>query len=409
MERIAGIFQIIMILSLPAGAAYSQEEALRPGSIFREYHYNKMISPYVGVRAWKDSFYVDLNVDDLRDAAGAEVAIKYWSGHIGTSDQTFRVNQSKKYPFPQPETPGNPYCYYRTVIGNPPVTIPVGDLKEGQNRFTFFCGPQVCYGYNWPHYWLYAFTLRVFYNDSKNCARGMIKKGRETDTAFNWIGFDTETDHPDMVESVEYIGYYADYDLDGDGRLSGWHYIIDDGKWAGIIGRQYLPPYHANWNNFWVPQQAGPIKVIAKINSKNGLSYLSRPVIYNHLIQKGSRVKIYNTLSLGENFGSRIGRRMECSIRIGDDISKALSAYIILSSWSGESEDGKVHMMGINGKMLADCPGKLHDWALLRLPVPLEWLKQGENIFFIYSETDGHAFEVNVPGPSILVRFPSEE
>ena len=61
--------------------------------------------------------------------------------------------------------------------------------------------------------------------------------------------------------------------------------------------------------------------------------------------------------------------------------------------------------MGINGKMLAESPGKLHDWAFLKIPVPLQYLKTGDNKFFIYSETDGHAFEVNFPGPSILIRY----
>ena len=116
-------------------------------------------------------------------------------------------------------------------------------------------------------------------------------------------------------------------------------------------------------------------------------------------------VKMYNTLNLDENFGARIGRKKECIIQVNDDISKAISAYLVVSIWSGESDDGKIHALGINGKILAECPGKLHDWAFLRIPVPLDWLKTGDNVFFIYSETEGHALEVNYPGPSLLIRF----
>ena len=112
---------------------------------------------------------------------------------------------------------------------------------------------------------------------------------------------------------------------------------------------------------------------------------------------------------MDEYFGVRIGERKECNIPINDSLTNAVSAYLVLSSWSGESEDGEIHMVGINGKMLAESPGRLHDWAFLKIPVPIEYLKFGDNIFFIYSETDGHMFEVNYPGPAILIRYKSKD
>lgn len=68
-----------------------------------------------------------------------------------------------------------------------------------------------------------------------------------------------------------------------------------------------------------------------------------------------------------------------------------------------------MHVVGINGKVLAESPGKLHEWVLLKIPVPVEYLKYGENTFFIYSETNEHVFEVNYPGPSMLIRFSDKE
>lgn len=65
--------------------------------------------------------------------------------------------------------------------------------------------------------------------------------------------------------------------------------------------------------------------------------------------------------------------------------------------------------MGINRKKLAESPGKLHEWELLKIPLPLDYLKQGDNVFFIFSETEGHMFEVNFPGPSIQVQFSKKE
>jgi hypothetical protein len=400
------VFSFVLILNffLP-GILLSQENSLKPGSIFREYSYKKLLSPYKVEFAYNDSFYVDLNIDDLDKAIVAEIALKYWGGHSGTSDQTFRINRSGKFNFPQPKTPNNPYCYYRTVLGNPPVEVPVNLFKKGENRFTFYCGPQICYNFNWPHYWLYSFAARIYYSDSKDCVKGMIQKGLPKDTAFNLVGIKTEVDDPLKVESVEYIGCYEDYDLDGDGKQAGWHYTIDNGLWDNIIDKKYLPPYDGSWNNFWVPEQYKPIKIIAKINSENGISFLSQPIEYKGLKQKGTFVKMYNTERLDENFGVRIGTRKECNIPINDDPAKAVSAYIVLSCWSGAPDDGAIHQLGINGKVLADSPGILHDYTFLKIPVPLEYLKKGNNTFFIYSETKGHAFEVNFPGPSILIRY----
>ena len=125
-------------------------------------------------------------------------------------------------------------------------------------------------------------------------------------TASNLVGFSTGVDHPEKVESVEYIGYYEDYDLDGDGKPAGWHYTIENGKWDGIIDKEYLPPYKAAWDNFWVPQQDGIIKIVAKINSKSGISYLTQPIEYKGLKQINSVVKMYNTEKVGEYFGARV-------------------------------------------------------------------------------------------------------
>lgn len=377
-----------------------------PESVFREYSHTKRESPFKGAFDHFDSIQVALDIDDLKDAVYAEVALNFWGGHSGTSDQTFKVNGSEKINFPQPNTPGNPYCYFRCIHGNRPVKITLEMLKKGENKFTFFCGDQICYGFKWPHYWLNSFTVRVYYDkELKKCVKGTIKKWRENDVAYNGVGFNTDVDDSTLVKSVEYIGYYEDYDLDGDGNPAGWQYTVDKGVWDRIIGRQSIPPYDVTWNNNWVPQQNGPIKVMAKINSKNGLSYLTPPVEFNKLRQHNSTVKIYGTEKLDENFGVRDGRRKQCIIPITDSLTNADTAYLLLSSWSAKSEDGTVHMVGINGKLLAESPGKLHDWAFLQIPVPIEYLKSGDNTFFIYSETKGHMFEVNYPGPSLLIRY----
>ena len=400
------IFGAVAILNLTEVNIVFANESLKPESVFREYTYKKDVTPFKGDFAYYDSVKAVLNIEDLKDASSAEIALNYWGGHIGTSDQFFRINNSQKIEFPQPETPGNPYCYFRCNHGNPPVKIPLESLKKGENIFTFYCGKQICYSFNWPHYIVNSFTVRVYYKPgTKNCVIGKINKINEVETATTGIKFKTDVDDISEVESVEYIGYYEDYDLDGDGNSTGWQYRINESVWEGIIGKQTVSPYNVKWENSWVPKQSNAVKVLAKINSKNGLSYLSTPIEFAQLRQSKIVVKIYNTTKVDEYFGVRDGLRKLCKIIIPDSLTNAISAQIIVSSWSAATEDGAILLMGINRKKLAESPGKLHEWELLKIPVPLDYLKQGENIFFIYSETEGHMFEVNFPGPSILIQF----
>ncbi len=103
MIRYIQTMKIIRVaLYLPAicicltGVAFSQENGLIPGSIFREYSFNKLLTPFRGEFAFNDSFFVDVNIDDLKKAVSAEIALSYWGGHSGTSDQTFEINRSEK-------------------------------------------------------------------------------------------------------------------------------------------------------------------------------------------------------------------------------------------------------------------------------------------------------------------------
>lgn len=401
---------VILILGLSEINNVYAFESLVPGSVFREYTYKKDVSPFKGAFEYYDSVKVILNIDDLAEATHAEMAINFWGGHIGTSNQAFSINNSKKIEFPQPATSGNPYCYFRCNHGNPPAKIPLESLKKGENVFTFYCGKQICYGFNWPHYIVNSFTVRVYYKpDCKEYVKGKIVKVKEDEIVTTGIEFKTDVVDLTQVESVEYIGYYEDYDLDGDGHSAGWQYRINEGVWEGIIGKQQESPYKVKWENSWIPQQSNVVKVLAKINSKNGLSYLTPPVEFNQLRQSKTIVKMYNTTKVDEYFGVRDGLRRQCKIFIIDSLTNAISAQIIVSSWSAATEDEAVHLMGINRKKLAESPGKLHEWELLKIPVPLDYLKKGENVFFIYSETDGHMFEVNFPGPSIQIQFSKTE
>jgi hypothetical protein len=68
---------------------------------------------------------------DLTQAVRAELSVEYWGGHIGTSGQQFQVNSNGWIDLPQPvATPAAPQRFYRTLLGNNAVPIPLDRLAS---------------------------------------------------------------------------------------------------------------------------------------------------------------------------------------------------------------------------------------------------------------------------------------
>ena len=154
-----------------------------PGDVYREYTYGRwfgQVSPDATSDGAKEmrargQKRPRINIKDLDGAVRAEVSVQYWGGHIGTSDQKFRINGSDWFAIGQPVgTPTEPETYYRTVIGDNPVQVPLEALKEGYNQFEFTCGKQLRYNFNWAFYWIYSFTVRAYYDHGKDHVTGRV-------------------------------------------------------------------------------------------------------------------------------------------------------------------------------------------------------------------------------------------
>ena len=220
----------------------------QPGSVYREYTYAKRFAEIdpkskqksEGARnlvanAMKERI---LEIPSLDDALRAEVAVQYWGGHLGTSDQKFRVNGGDWIAIPQPKgTPGPAMFYYRTVFGRPAVEVPLTRLKEGPNAFSFTCGRQIKYEYDYAHYWIYAFTARVYLDQAKV----EHASARVVEPAGGVLGenptLSVEIDKaPAPIDHVDFIGEYRDFDRSGIGVKQQWHYGYDKGNMMFHIG-----------------------------------------------------------------------------------------------------------------------------------------------------------------------------
>lgn len=406
----------LLLLLGASPAAWAQPE---PGDVFREYTFTP-----------QESFFSELNPDterdfdsssafyldrphaikelslDLEGATRAEMSVEYWGGHIGTSEQRFRVNGNAWTALPQPKgTPGAPECYFRTLLGAP-VPVPLEQLRGGANQFQFHAGPQRCHSFNWGMYWIYSFTVRVYYNPSEvDHPTGRITAPASgTELHENPVLAASASSPNASVNRVDFIGRYRDFDWEGNGVFRQWHYQTQQGRWRKHIGTAERPDYKVVWNTKWVPDQNRPVQLMAKITDNRGVSYMT-PTVEAAFARPNRSVKMYPCQEVPEYFGVRTGSKKSCTISVDNDLSEATAARLMLSTWSAVSHSSSVHGIRINGALVANNFGRFHDYSFDLLDPALENVEEGANEITIYSESDGHPLEVNWPGPALFVEY----
>jgi hypothetical protein len=350
---------------------------------------------------------VTLNIDDLKGASSAEVVFEYWGGHLGTSEQGFVLNQGEWRSLPQPlGTPNTPLAYYRIMLGGASVPIPIGELKEGENEFFFTAGPQVIHNFNLGFYWMYSFTVRVYYAD-RDCAEiDLIWPATgESIGEMAILGAKCRKDFTSIKE-VDFLAHYDDFSWSGNGVSRTWHGVSHWGKWkrtAGYTDHTVTDePLTCTWNTEWVPDQTEPVSFMARVTSLDG-TMKTTPVTENVTFRrKGRSVRMFGPNDVPEAFGVRVSERKSCHINI-PSLAVASSARLLVSTWCAGHSDA----IGMNGETLFTKFGRIHDHSFDLLPIPLRNLREGENEFFMYAETDHHMVEVNWPGPVMLVEYQS--
>jgi hypothetical protein len=350
---------------------------------------------------------VEIEIGGLAGAVRAEIAVEYWGGHIGTSEQSFRINEGPWTELPQPVgTPGRPECYYRTLLGNPAVEFPVGLLREGTNEIRFHAGPQVCHDFRWGFFWVYAFTIRVFYEDAPEdetpgleVSGGVSRADRDEPVRLDFVPA-AEATHTRLVHAV---ARYRGFDWEGNGRFHDWHFHTRYGAMRGHVGtvnaqdEGVIPAMR--WDTSLVPDQEEPIRVVALAMGEDGLWTVSRFADYR-LRRSSRKVVLVEPDRVPEAFGVRIGEGKSCLFRDVDEQS-LVSARLLVSTWSAAHADE----IGLNGRMLLPRVGVVHDVSHEVIDVPPGLLDHGTNTFYVFSRTEHHAAEINWPGPAMLLEY----
>lgn len=415
--RIITYFRIsvLAVLGILAFPVLSQPES---GEVYREYHLTGggsngeegsewmdefvFISHHTGERSTKgDRLFEGI---DLVNAVKADFVASYWGGHIGSANKRVIFNDNPAVALPLiKNTPTRPECYYFQQC-QAACDIPLEYLKQGENRFRLEVDNQICYSFNWGWFWTNQVVLRVYYDPTKvEYPYGKIDAPLPNSIIADFSRISCHIERGN-VEKVEFLGKYSDFSWEGTGVFNTWHGIFwmkDTNLQKHIGTASGLFPY-VNWDCRWIPDQAG-ITIAARLVDRSGMIYMTEAVD-NITLSHGNRlVKMYTSTDVPEAFATQTDSAM-CTIHIPDDLGKAFSARLVLSTFSGGPADREVYINNI--PIVKGGWGRWHRLAFCEEHIPLKVLQQGNNEFKIKANQAGeHAFEVNWPGPVLFIEY----
>lgn len=382
----------------------------KPGEVFREFvfpHWFWETDPkgtYPGNVALRAGSMASRSVDlwELKGAMRAEVSIEYRGGHPGK--QRFQVNGGNWLGIPQstgaPQGPIN--CYYRNVLGRSSMDIPLRALKDGANLFKFTAGPQMCAGFGFGHFWIYSFTVRLYYapGSRPHPSGSMISPAMSATMGdFPRLIADARG-HGARISRVDFLANCEGYDWNGDGVWKQWQYAMERGVPMKHAGSAFELPYAVTWDTAWLPDQSEPIQIAARITDSLGMTYIT-PAVSVQLKRPGRSVRMHRVTGFPEQFGASQSRTLQAAIPIPGDLQTARMARLVFTSWSAAHADSLL----LNGKPVATRTSNIHNYSFDEFDLPMSFIQKGENIFSLRSDTKDHAAEVNWPGAAILVEY----
>lgn len=273
-------------------------------------------------------------------------------------------------------------------------------LQQGNNTFEFTCSPGTSLGGWWPQWILYGVTFRVYYDSSKPHPTGTITKPSGGSTISESPVFEARVTGPHPIKQVDFIGFYEDFNWEGDGNYRQWHYRYLYNEIKNHIGTATKKPYKVIWDNSWVPTQDRPIKIMARIVDAAGMCYMTSAVENIRLV-RDKTVRMYKPYNVPKGWSTRVGNTHKCKTDVNDDLSKAVAAKIVMATWNGVAADE----IGINGKKIVTKIGKNHDLSYDEFDVRLNLIKSGTNTLYTHSSTTHHGIEVQWPGMVLMVKY----
>jgi hypothetical protein len=387
--------------------------ALQAGAVFREYgwqpdgKWQRVTGPDVEderARAFLPNAINTVEIGDLDGATQIEAEIEMLLCHGGTGAKSIRVNGGPWRVIPESTaipgdagrggSPGE-YQYMRY----PRVSLELSEFRQGSSTFEFTCAAGTSLGAWWPQWLVYGAVFRVHYGSDKPHATGRVVSPSPGGGVDPGARFEAETDSAGVAR-VEFIARYSDFDLAGEGACDTWHRHHLYGSLRGHLGTAERPPYAVIWDNDWVPTQDREIATLARIVDDTGMHYVT-PALDGLRFTRPDPIHMYAPYDVPPLWSTRAGKRHECKVDVTHDLSRAVDARIVMTTWHGLGADE----IGINDEKLVDRIGRDHDLSHDAIPVPVSLIRQGVNTLYTYSDTVHHGIEVQWPGMVLFIRY----
>ncbi len=396
-------------------------EGLVAGDIFRDYlwkgpfrnesKYQRVTGPTAtdpGAKRFLPNPINNIVIEDLEHAVKAEMIIETWGGHAGTTGKSVRLNDNEWLPVPESPVIGttDPENYYQ--FRYPRISLPLEQLNEGDNKLEFTTTGQLPEGEPdwWPQWGVYSVVFRIYYDEEKSHVAGELSHNSKDNVITDGHTFAVKIDtDAQEVERVDYVGYYYDYDYNGDGIYEGWQCTYNYGEIKNHIGFSNSAPFDVTWDSDWVPDQKDPMTVTAIITNAQGISYVTAPWSGIQLERDKKTVVMYNCSDIPEKYGVNAEKSNMVRLDIPDELDKAEEARMTVITWNGAGTAA----FELNRHPIASTLGKDHDYAIDELLVPLEYIQKGTNYIITRAvpyNPNPHGVEIMWPGAALKVRYP---
>lgn len=408
-----------------AAAINAAQPGPQPGDVYREFAFHasgnlgwRVTDPEAmaaGAQQFLPNPVHHLTIEDLQHAERVELLVDRWGGHLGTTNKRIRWNGNQWLVLPELQTTpagAQPELYYSQ--DNPIISVPLHHLQEGTNTLEATC--DALPGHNWGQWGLYSAIVRIYYDPSaKEHPAGTITTPGDGALLTENQLITVAPTSSQGVARVDLLAWYDGLDEDGDGVFAEWHHAYFQpyrGAAAEIrehVGTLWRSPYELRWNTEWVPDLSpGSLQLIARVQDSRGLWFVTQPVTGLSLDRDQHSVRLFRSQDVPERFGVRVGQEKACSILLpsATQLERAQAARLALRTWHGW--DGHHKPLELNG-WTTPIQGKNHHYDYDLIPVPVDSLRAGANVFTIRSNTEHHMLEVLWPGPMLLVRFAEQK
>lgn len=269
--------------------------SLSSGMVFREYgwkpvdvldhesflrvggklDYNKTPEIFTKKESFRDGAIRIAEGLDTGDAIAAELILERVQSHEDTRGLRIQVNDQSWIEVPPPASipaKSSDYMFH----DYPSVKIPLDYLGNGILDLRLKVDDQQ--KWNWPQNLIYGITLRLYYENTGQIPEAEIAGIQDNGLLGESLNLRLESGQLSEIARVEYFGFYEDVNWQGDGIYRQWQYNTHQNLIRNHIGSTTKEPFALTWNTEWIPDQDQDIILMARVETRDGLVYMTKKV-----------------------------------------------------------------------------------------------------------------------------------